>query len=525
MQNHINKSRYFIGIVSIFIAGSFLLIYQSTFGQTIFQNTIDLLNLEQAHPNMVGAYLTPDKMKLKETWGLFNSNPSISLTPVNIGIIDTRIDGTHPEFFGVDFGNTDEQTLTLPSVFRISHGTAVTGIIGANNISATSSGNYIEPQMNGVLSGVQRLIYSLEIKAPSVFSNAFHDKTRITELSETGVKIVNYSKGLPSILGKVLSITQKIENTPDVLFVVAAGNDSKDASGVTPATLGDELDNVITVGATENNDTRASFSNFDIAVSIAAPGVNVYAPSFFTKPLSSDDYQLFSGTSASAPLVTGVAGLLKAIKPLLTPAEIKQILIRTADPIQTGETDKRLGTGCYLNPNDPLNTGCRLNAYRAVCDIDVLNCNTANLNLSYTPNPAPISNLSCVGISPSWRYKATLAETAGIGITINNFTWDFYDSNGTFLNRQTNTQSDFSNLFTGSSHIPSSGTASANLCANLGGRNTGGSVVMTFNGTDDNGNTVSVFEREILSASPTQAQSLTRSQNVEFTNASGGERE
>jgi hypothetical protein len=68
-------------------------------------------------------------------------------------------------------------------------------------------------------------------------------------------------------------------------------------------------------------------------------------------------YQINSGTSLSAPFVTGVAGLLKAIKPTLTPAEIKQILIRTADPIQTDQ---------------PI--GGRLNAYRAVCDPDVLNC-------------------------------------------------------------------------------------------------------------------------------------------------------
>ena len=82
----------------------------------------------------------------------------------------------------------------------------------------------------------------------------------------------------------------------------------------------------------------------------------------------------FTDTSASAPMVTGVAGLIKAIKPELTSAQIKQILIETADPIQTGELNKRIGTGCYSNPNDPLNTGCRLNAYKAVCHPLVLNC-------------------------------------------------------------------------------------------------------------------------------------------------------
>lgn len=57
----------------------------------------------------------------------------------------------------------------------------------------------------------------------------------------------------------------------------------------------------------------------------------------------------FSGTSASAPLVTGVAAILKSLKPALTPAEIKQILVANADPIFT---DKPIGP--------------RLNALRAV---------------------------------------------------------------------------------------------------------------------------------------------------------------
>lgn len=391
MLNNIKNSRYLIGIICAFIAGGFFLFLQSAFSQTIFQNTIDLLNLEQVHPDITGAYLTPDKMGFKETWKLLNDNLLIPMTPVKIGIIDTRIDGTHPEFRGVDFGDTDELALTLPSVFRTSHGTAVAGIIGANNISATSSGNYIEPHMNGILSGVRRMQYSLEIKAPKIHSTAFGDKTRITELSEKGVKIINYSKGLPLILGKVLSITQKIENTPDVLFVVSAGNDGKDASGNTPATLGDELDNVITVGAVNNNDERAIFpfpdvgSSFGTAVNISAPGLNIYAPSFFAEPLSLDDYQFFGGTSAAAPLVTGTAGLLKSINPSLTPAEIKQILIRTADPITTDQ---------------PI--GGRLNAFRAVCDADVLNCapEIEAVRQGFNQNTLPPNDDGSTGLIP-----------------------------------------------------------------------------------------------------------------------------
>ena len=131
------------------------------------------------------------------------------------------------------------------------------------------------------------------------------------------------------------------------------------------------MPNLVVVGATNVNDERAVFgpleaSNFGHTVNIAAPGIDVYAP----KPGGGYDDN-FSGTSAAAPLVTGVAGLIKAIKPALTPSEIKEILTKTAntDPVIT-TTDKPIGR--------------RLNALKAVCDPQVLNCDIV------TPPASPI---------------------------------------------------------------------------------------------------------------------------------------
>jgi hypothetical protein len=121
---------------------------------------------------------------------------------------------------------------------------------------------------------------------------------------------------------------------------------------------------VLAVAAATLSDRRKSNSNWGERIDLAGPGEQIWAP----RPGdlgNSYDFS-FGDTSGAAPMVTGVAGLLKALKPELTPAQIKQILIETADPIQTGETNKRIGTGCYSNPNDTLNTGCRLNALRAV---------------------------------------------------------------------------------------------------------------------------------------------------------------
>jgi len=117
-----------------------------------------------------------------------------------------------------------------------------------------------------------------------------------------------------------------------------------------------------------------------------------------------------------------------------------------------------------------------------------------NLQIEFSPNPAPQSSQACVNVRPAWFYSATVTETSGIGINISGFAWDFYDAAGNLTGTQTNTSSDFGNFFnqcgTASTRIPPHGRACALLCTNLGGRNSG-SVTMTFFGTDDNGNQVS----------------------------------
>ena len=347
--------------------------------------SFDLLNLNESRPELVGAYLTLDKIKLEEMWELINNNLNISLNPVKIGIIDTRLDGGHPEFEGVNLrGSASDLSLPqgLLSFLKDPHGTGVTGIIGANNVLGT--GGTIpttSPHMNGIISGVSRLNYTIEFRGANI-PNLRHAKKSITDLAEKNVSIINYSLGgnLSTFLGReILTLRKKIEKHGDILFIVAAGQGNKDAENISPANLGEFLDNVVSVGFVDNQDTRIEIegqsSNFGDAVDIAAPGKEVYVPSFFDEPLDFDDYQLSSGTSFSAPMVTGVAGLLKAINPLLTPAQIKHIITTTADPIFTtdsNEITKTLGSAC--DDGSPTFRGCRLNALAAVCDSLVLDC-------------------------------------------------------------------------------------------------------------------------------------------------------
>ena len=366
----------------------------------------DLLNLEEANRGFATAYL---KISIDDAWDKINTLVT-NLSPLKVGILDTGIDAFHPEFAGENINGNLVGRVNLGSTILSSnkdfdkdgHGTQVAGIIGANNISFQVP--YIPLHMNGILSGANNLDYSLEIRKRSRIPlyTMFHARNRLNDLIESNVQIINVS--LTSFLPNVVDyfFEPVFQNNHNILFVIAAGNDGINANSKTPARLG-YLSNVVIVGAVDLLDNRFDTvdgkSNFGDTISISAPGEQVYAPKPFVPPLDPTDYDPnFTDTSAATPMVTGVAGLLKAINPLLTPVQIKQILIESADVLTTDNPDelqKTLGpTSGPINCNPdnlPNARGCRLNAYKVVCHPLVgLNCEEEPLP---PPGPQPGPNI------------------------------------------------------------------------------------------------------------------------------------
>ena len=135
-----------------------------------------------------------------------------------------------------------------------------------------------------------------------------------------------------------------------VTMVVAAGNENTDACTKSPARAA----SAITVGATAENDTRSSFSNYGSCVDIFAPGSNILS-AYHTGDAAT---ATLSGTSMAAPHVAGVAALYLESTPYASPAQVDARLKSAAIPGAVGNA----GAG---SPNRLLHNGLRNISLRA----------------------------------------------------------------------------------------------------------------------------------------------------------------
>ena len=120
-----------------------------------------------------------------------------------------------------------------------------------------------------------------------------------------------------------------------ITVVVAAGNNSVDASNFTPA----NCENVINVGAVTRRGEQSDFSNYGSKVDVSALGSVVLSAG--TNPDS--DYSYWFGTSFAAPIQTGIVAMGIGLDPSLTPNEIEGLVKQHTNPLSS--TPNYMGTG------------------------------------------------------------------------------------------------------------------------------------------------------------------------------------
>jgi subtilisin family serine protease len=307
---------------------------------------------------------------------------------VDVYVVDSGIDTANPDFAGraSSFGNFSGEPSDDD---RAGHGTAIAGIIGSTSWGVAKgvslhSVKVLDSTGAGTLRGV---VEGLEAVVDWRFSNP------------GGPAVVNLSLGTPA--SDLLDFAVQRVVDAGVTVVVAAGNDGADACQASPARVA----SAITVGATDQQDARGSFSNYGSCLDLFAPGVDISSTA--SQYLGIGPVLTASGTSEAAPQVTGAAARYLQTHPTASPAAVAAAL--EADATQGVVTDSRSGDAglLYIGPTAVLST------FRAPVDVSPVR-NTAQagrtIPFAFTARDAtgsPLLGLGAADVTPVTALSAT----------------------------------------------------------------------------------------------------------------------
>ena len=270
------------------------------------------------------------KIKSPQAWDITTGSSTLT-----VAIVDTGVQSNHPDLSAslvlgarIINGVTDADTfIGQYTGASHSHGTQTAGTaaaIGNNN--------------RGVV-GVGWNFKIMPLKVTYTDTAALSDLTSAARwAADRGVRAINISFGGAG--ASTVSTTGNYTRNRGALCVWASGNENE------------ELDipdhsSYLVVGATTSTDTRASFSNYGVALDLVAPGQGIYTTTV------NNSYTSVSGTSFAAPIVTGAVALISAANPDLSITQVESILLSTCDDLGAPGEDIYFGVG-------------RVNVYNAV---------------------------------------------------------------------------------------------------------------------------------------------------------------
>ncbi|MFF8830742.1 S8 family peptidase [Streptomyces sp. NPDC015131] len=238
-------------------------------------------------------------------------------------VLDTGIDYRHPEFGGRAVPGFDAMGDGRGGQDCNGHGTHVAGTVGGATFGVARSVRLVSVRVLGCdgRGSYAGMIAGMDWVARNAARPA----------------VLNGSLGGPR--SDSLNRAATALSDGGVLPVVAAGNDSADACGVSPASAA----RVLTVGATDHLDRETDFSNFGPCLDIYAPGAAIVSARLGGGSVT------LNGTSMASPHVAGVAALYTAQNPSATPAGtygwIMDQSVKDVLSVSKGSPNRLLQTG------------------------------------------------------------------------------------------------------------------------------------------------------------------------------------
>ncbi|MFQ5748489.1 MAG: S8 family serine peptidase [Planctomycetota bacterium] len=242
--------------------------------------------------------------------------------------VDTGVDLNHGDLAAAlvpGYNSVDDlpqsQGGQVDDVQVTGHGTSVAGCIGAIGNNSTH------------VAGVAWNIGLMPIRASNLFNGGAYLSDILAGALwavENGARTISVS--YTGVQSSSVNTTGNVVRSLGGLLIWAAANDGVDLGNFDWA-------NVVVVGATDSSDVRWSSSNYGTPIDVTAPGVGIWT----TKKGGGIVSQ--TGTSFAAPLVNGVAAMIWAMNPALSPVEVKGILYASCDDLGPVGEDNEYGNG------------------------------------------------------------------------------------------------------------------------------------------------------------------------------------